>query len=164
MQSKPVVKVEAAPTQPSSSGGCASPVYTGRVRDRQRAAIETQPIVQQASTHVPDAWEIAYNKRQDESKAEETRRQRAAEEKRHVAACHEAAAARDKADADAHAQRVVEQMFSDEARRQVKHILSDCTGEEIQEILRRVDAARMKGFAPAYQTFKDEVRRERRKS
>ena len=166
IQSKPIVKVESAPTHPSTSGytGSLGDATISRVSDRARRAEAAKQEVVHQPVHVPDAYEQEYYRRQAAEKAELTKKERAAAEKRHVEDCRRAAALRDKADADAHAQRVVEHMFSEEARRQVKHILADCTGEEIQEILRRVDAARMRGFAPAYQTFKDEVRRERRKS
>ena len=167
-QAKPKVVLPPTPSAPSQAGYCGSlgDRTISRVGDRVRAAAAQREVIpQQAKSpaqveheRLMKVYEDDYNQRQAAEKADEVRRRNAADEKRHVAACHEASRLRDKADADARAQKVVEQMFSDEARRRVKHILSDCTGEEIQEILQRVDAAKMKGFALAYQAFKDEVR------
>jgi Skp family chaperone for outer membrane proteins len=48
------------------------------------------------------------------------------------------------------------------ARNEVRQILADATGEEIQEVLKRVEAAHCKGFPAAYSTYLAEVRAERK--
>lgn len=160
-----IPKVELPPTEiPTRSGMVGQAGAVLRIRDRQNAEankpVEAKPetLYENEVRHFGVYWANIYRAQREADSKEK----RIAAEKRRVAEAHRIDDIRRREDEEARNKKIVQQLFENDARAQVKHILSDCTGEEMTEILKRVEAAKMKGFPSAYQAFKNDVRTEKK--
>jgi hypothetical protein len=126
-----------------------------RIRDRQRAAIENPVAKPVAYTEENEPWDIRAARLRREG---ETRRAHEAEQQ----AAWERARARDKTDSEARAIEASRIIVQNMSKTEIKQILQDATAEEIQEVIRRIDASHSRGVPFMYKIYLDQVRAEKK--
>ncbi len=159
VQSKPVTKSEpTAPSVPSSSGGCASPVYTGRVRDRQRAAIEN-PASKQETLYEQEVrlygkyWADIYRDQRDAKTKEERIAAEAARVKA-ARAIDDQRRTEDAAERERRAKELQEQNLriatENLIKADIRSSLADATAPEVEAVLALVREWKMTRQSFAY--------------
>ena len=147
---------------PTRSGMVGQAGGVNRVRDRQDIAVATQELVAPKPTHVPDVWEQAYYRRQENERREKEEKERKRQEQRDLEQRRKWKEENDTKCLKEAQDRQAQIFAQNLARSEVREILKDASAEEIQEVLKRVEVAHCKGFAPAYKAYLDEVRSEKK--
>jgi len=172
LQSKPKQSID-APTVPnaaSTSGGCAVPSYTGRVRDRQNAAAE-KPVEPQTNASYDqyadevkcfgkiwaDIWKAEREaKTRDEriaAQSAKVRAARAADDQRRI---------EDQRERERRAKELQEAnsriILNNITKSEIRGILADATAPEIEAVLQKVRGWKMEKQSFAYSAALKEVR------
>jgi len=167
----PKTELPATPTEaPTRTGMVGEAGAVLRVSDRIRAREATAPVVaqqskspaQQERERLMKVYGDIYEREQAEEKAQRAKSNAQRAHEARVREAHRDAAARDAAWKSERDTAVVNQMIQDSARREIKYLLADEPAEIINEVIRRVTAAKMLAFVPAWRAFLDEVKSERR--
>lgn len=155
-----VRKVELPPTEelPTRSGMSFTPSYNTSVRTRQDISTASQEVV--APKPVTERERLMklygdlYEKKQAEEKAETTRRQRIAAEKRRVDEAHRLDDLRI-AEAKVERNRIV---LDNITKAEIRGILADATAPEIESVLKKVREWKMEKQSFAYGIALKEMR------
>jgi hypothetical protein len=152
-QSKPkTTVVDSASSMPSTSAGCASPVYTGRVRDRQNAEANQPVEVKQESQYEQELrlygkeWATVWR---DQREAD-SREKRIAAEAARVKAAHREADARERRQREADAlaakrqrEQAAQIIFDNADRKEIKDLLKSEPADVIDRVIQLTNGSKL---------------------
>lgn len=165
-QAKPKIAVEQTIDRGTRSGLTSAGAPLSRVRDRMTIQEQTKPEIQKPLTERQKLIEenaAAYYRKQENEKRERDEKERRAQEREAAENRARWQAEEDRKTLEANRQRQTDIIFNNSIRADIRALLKDEEPDVIEEVIRRVKAAKMQHFVPAWESFLQKVKQERAK-